>query len=169
MSTFCPPYQFTVRIACASMGCVFPFLWEETVSQFILDSRNSLCNPGETQFKEFLLHGPSLPNAEVTGVSHISVFPMILIAAIFRKRAWARREERMGGEGGREREGEVMYVYSFHLSYPSPFLCLSLLLLEKSPRGKRYLPRNTESISTNSSPGLSPPCRTFLGAYRLMG
>lgn len=118
------------------MGCVFPFLWEETVSQFIPDSWKSLCNPGGTQFKEFLLHGPGLPSAEVIDMSqHISVFPYDFDSC-HPQRELGQEERRGWREKVGEREGEVIYVYSFHLFSPSPFLCLSLLLLEKSPNSK---------------------------------
>lgn len=123
------------------MGCVFPFFWEETVSQFIPDSWKSLCNPGETPFKEFLLHGPGLPNAGVIDMSyHISVFPYdfdgyhLQKENLGRKRGedWGRRWER-----GRKRWYMcILSSLSFHLSSPSPFLCLSHLLLEKSPNSK---------------------------------
>lgn len=85
------------------MGCVFPFWGEETVSQFIPDSWKSLCNPGETLFKEFLLHGPGLPNAGVIVMSyHISVFPYDFDGYHLQKENLGRKRGEDGGEGGRE-------------------------------------------------------------------
>lgn len=123
MSTSCPPYQFTVRIECASMGCVFPFLWEETVSQFIPDSWKSLCNPGETQFKEFLLHGPGLPNARVRVMSHhISFFPYDFDGCHLQKENLGRKRGEDEGRRWERGRGDICVLFLLCLFIsPSPF------------------------------------------------
>lgn len=104
------------------MGCVFPFLWEKKVSQFIPDSWKSLCNPGETQFKEFLLHGPDLPNAEVIGMSqYISVFPCDFDSCHPQRENLGRRRDEDGGEGGREGgRGDTCVLFPSLLPLPLP-------------------------------------------------
>lgn len=102
------------------MGCFFPPLWEETVSQFIPDSPGTHC---VTQVKLNSKHSSymdlvSLSNAEVIGVSHHTcLFPIVLIATIFRKGAWAGIKE--GIERGVGEGGGNMCLYSLSITPPS--------------------------------------------------